>query len=1029
MISCVYCGGEHERPADVKQCWSDHQGAEAAPDVSSSAASSTSSTAAPDELSSSRSSPAPTPAASVARGARPQPGEASERVALRRGPSALGRHVIVGPGAEAPDDWHGAPRVVVDAEAIADPASTIERLRAQPGSVIELAVPFDDPPRPVEQRDPFAVGVGFGFELEHLHHAVWSNSIDARDAAAPRWWLVDRAVALGASVTGGADVVGPDGAELWLDGGVPRHLGVSDVVHRVAIEHGSLTGPGANEPTDDLAPDQLAAVAHDTGAARIIAPAGSGKTRVLTARARHLVHGWHVPPSAVCLVAFNRRAQDEMRVRTADVPGIQVRTLNSIALAIVNGTPPFAPQRRSWRTIDEPDVRRHLGRLVATPRRRNTDPLATWIDALSLVRLGLVEPAEVELRYGGDVDGLTEVVPQYLAALERDGAVDFDGQIDRAIRVLLTDPDARDAARRACRLLLVDEFQDLTPAHLLLVRLLAGPAGAVFGVGDDDQTIYGYNGADPAWLIDYARWFPGAGDHPLEVNYRCPAGVVDIADRLLRHNRRRVAKTIRAATPGAPTDGWNVVQADDTVAATVGAVRAALADAPPADVAVLTRVNAVLAPVQVGLVDAGVPIAGGVGGDFLERTAVRAALAWLRLASGRPFAPDDLDEALRRPSRSLHPRIGDWVGEQRDVAGLRRLADRLNNERDSTRVAEFADDVERLATLLDGAATTPVVVAALVDEIGLGGAVTTLDHTRRGMNRGSQGDDLLALRQLAAMQPDPSMFHGWLRDRLMTRRADDGVTLATVHRVKGQEWPSVVVHEAGAEQYPHRLADDHEEERRLFHVAITRAARHVTVVAADPPSPFVAELTTDPPDPSTLPPEPPPAVRRAASSRSSGSSGSSSPDHPLLDRDRVIAVEGLVLVDQGHEWVVTELEPEAAVARCGDAVRRFPLGSKVETQGRQRGRLGPRPGGVEPSSALAFDLLRQFRDRARNGKPAYTVFDDKTLAGISASLPTSLDELSRVRGVGPAKLDQYGDSVLAVVADASAGRRDDLSDG
>ncbi len=99
-------------------------------------------------------------------------------------------------------------------------------------------------------------------------------------------------------------------------------------------------------------------------------------------------------------------------------------------------------------------------------------------------------------------------------------------------------------------MLLVDELQDLTPAHVLLLRLLAAPDAAVFGVGDDDQTIYGYNGADPSWLIDFDRWFPGAGDHSLEVNYRCPEEIVTAVDRLLRHNRRRVAKTIRAAHHG-----------------------------------------------------------------------------------------------------------------------------------------------------------------------------------------------------------------------------------------------------------------------------------------------------------------------------------------------------------------------------------------------------------------------------------------------------------------------------------------------
>ena len=210
------------------------------------------------------------------------------------------------------------------------------------------------------------------------------------------------------------------------------------------------------------------------------------------------------------------------------------------------------------------------------PKRRNSDPVAPWIEALSLVRLGLVDPAEVEARYEGDIDGFAEFWPSYRAALERRHLVDFDDQIYRALMILLSDPAARRAAQRACRTMLVDEFQDLTPAHLLLIRLLAAPGGAVFGVGDDDQTIYGYNGADPGWLIDFGELFPSAGAHPLEVNYRCPAGIVEIADRLLRHNQRRVDKTISAdsADPG----GWTVDRAVDPVRATTEAVRGALAN-------------------------------------------------------------------------------------------------------------------------------------------------------------------------------------------------------------------------------------------------------------------------------------------------------------------------------------------------------------------------------------------------------------------------------------------------------------------
>ncbi len=594
-------------------------------------------------------------------------------------------------------------------------------------------------------------------------HLVRSNGVDARDPERPTWIGLDAAIHAGARPAGpGADVELPDGRLAWIDGGPIRHSDPIDgvpVLHTVAIEHGSFTLPGPNVSGADLAPDQLAAVVHDGGAARIIAPAGSGKTRVLTERARHLLTAWNLPSSAVSLVAFNKRAQEEMTERTADLPQLQVRTLNAIGLAIVNGTPPFAPQPRRWNTIDELGVRRIIGDLVSFPRRRNADPVAPWIEALSLIRLGLVDPAEAEARYDGDVNGLAEMWPKYRAALERAGAVDFDDQIHRAILVLLTDPAARHTAQQACRVMLVDEFQDLTPAHVLLIRLLSSPGGAVFGVGDDDQTIYGYNGADPAWLIDFDRLFPGAGSHPLEVNYRCPAGIVDAVDRLLRHNRRRVPKIIRAAS--SDPDGWSVDRSPDPVAATGAAVAAALAaGAQPADIAVLTRVNALLAPVQVELVRTGVPVMGGVGLEFVERTAVRTALAWIRLATGRSFRTDDLREALRRPSRSFHPRIGDWISEQGSLDDLHRLAARLNNDKDTDRLVEFAADIARLQQHVAAGAGTEDVVRTLIDDIGLAGAVSTLDAHRRGMNRAAQGDDLTAVEHLASLHPDPNTFGG-----------------------------------------------------------------------------------------------------------------------------------------------------------------------------------------------------------------------------------------------------------------------------
>ena len=951
---------------------------------------------------------------------------------LGPGPDDLGRGLVIVAGAHVPAAWQSAPHVVVDQAVVGSPHEIVlelTRLASDSRRVVvelsrEIAAAFAAHPRTTTTAAPFELGPRFSFTADVLHHLVWSNSIDGTGPE-PRWWLLEAALALGASCVddGIGDIVLPGGSRAWLLGGAARRfdpiLGV-DVLHAVAVEHGSLSVPllsaAAIDMAIDLAPDQLAAVIHTGSAARIIAPAGSGKTRVLTERARHLVTCWRLPSTAVSLVAFNKRAQEEMQARAGDLRGLRVRTLNAIALAIVNGNAPFRAQPRTLRTIDEIDVRRIIGRLVQFPRKRNTDPAATWIEALSVIRLGLRKPSDVEAMYDGDVLGLAEMWPRYRAVLDSEGVLDFDQQIYRAIELLLTDADIRLAAQRSCRLLLVDEFQDLTPAHVLLVRLLSEPGFGVFGVGDDDQTIYGFSGADPAWLIDFASLFPSAEPHPLEVNYRCPGDVVQAADRLVRHNRRRVPKVIRASKENG--SGLQVVANDNTLAATVTAVRDAIeAGTSPADIAVLTRVNALLTPVQVALHSLGIPVQGGVGVEFLERTAIRAALAWLRLsvAAHDRLDPDDLTESLRRPSRPLHPNVAAWVAEQRSLAGLHRLAGRVNVDRDAQRITSFADDIARLQDTARSA-DVAAVLRSLGDDVGLGASIATLDDGRRGMNRSAQNDDLVALTQIATLQPDPAKFGDWLRDQLAIPRNGSGVTLATTHRVKGQEWPVVVIHHAEADQFPHRLAEDHEEERRVFHVALTRCSRHVTVVVGANPSPFVDEMQHEPP--AVLPSEPLlPRVLATSPTRAESARDSAFP------KGSVLAAVGLVIVDGGQHWTIESIEDDtelsAVVARLDKMTRRFALNAAVATLGRQRGPLRrPQAHDPSPNSIRAHDLLRQIRERLRNGKPAYVVFDDATLERIALALPTTLNALHSIRGIGPAKIEQYGDAVLLAIEDA-----------
>jgi DNA helicase-2/ATP-dependent DNA helicase PcrA len=649
-------------------------------------------------------------------------------------------------------------------------------------------------------------------------------------------------------------------------------------------------------------------------------------------------------------------------------------------LAIVNGTAPFASQPERRQTIDEHEVRRVLDTLVTFPRRANTDPAAAWIEALSAVRLGLRSPAAVEDDFDGDVDGLRTVFDGYRRALEQRGAVDFDEQIYRAVEILLTDARARAAAQRACRMLLVDEFQDLTPAHVLLVRLLAGPAANVFGVGDDDQTIYGYAGASPQWLLRFAELFPGAGAHGLTVNYRCPPAVVRAAACLLRRNRVRVPKEINPPEGKEATAGGLVVLRADDANTTTALAATRVEDlvtggTAPADVAVLARVNAVLVSIQLALRVAGVPVERALDERWLDRPGVRAALAWLRLAAApTQLRAADVSMAARRPPRALSPKVVEWMAEQRSVSRLRALADRVSG-RDADKISLFADDLDELAVMVRAGHPAAEVLAAIRDDVGLDQAMLSLEQSRRRLDRSAQTDDLDALVALAGLHPDVATLEAWIRDELRQPGQKGGVTLATIHSVKGREWPHVLVFEASAGLVPHRLAEDYEEERRVFHVGVTRGIESVTVIAGMVPSPFVAELTRP------------------------------------VDEDRAAPAGGPVAV-------------RAERARAtGPSARRPAAGGARAAAGPSAG--APDAAGGASAAALSAALSAALKEWRRGyaqqrGQPAFTVLHDSTLDEIARAAPKTLRRLAQIRGIGPAKLEQFGDAILAVV-DATAG--------
>jgi DNA helicase-2/ATP-dependent DNA helicase PcrA len=874
---------------------------------------------------------------------------------IDRAPSNLGRGVVVAAGADAPDGWSSAERVILDDAALRDPAAALELLQRHWSQrapiVVEIACDVNELRAPESSpAQPFTLSPRFEFAKERLYFLAGANNYDHRNERMV-WRATLDAQRLGATPSDAADVMLPNGTPAWLDGGPRRAYRDLTVVHRNTLEQGLLTPDTDGAAHAELAADQLAAVHHDSGPARIIAPAGSGKTRVLAERFRLLVaqRRWH--PASITAVAYNVRAKDTMRDRLADLPERsrgRIRTLHSLGNDILRNAIGNAT------LIDEWEMRRRIEALVPVKPRANTDIFAPYLEALGAVRLGLADPQRVEAERD-DVAGFAEMFDRYRERLRTDHAIDHDEQIYGAVEVLLREPSIRAQFQRECRHLLVDEFQDLTPAQLLMLRLVAAPAYDVFGVGDDDQVIYGYAGADPDFLINYDRYFPGSAHHALERNYRCPAPVVVASRNLLSYNRRRIDKQISAAKPIDDDRGLTTARAapEELAVHAVAQAREWLdGGAAPEHVAVLSRVNAALLPVQLLFDDAGVPCWTPVSVAVLNRTGTRTALAYLRCAlaaaNGSPFRGTDIAIAVRRPSRSIRREVLTRFERRRNWSlGQLRDAGRGLNPAAAEKFDLFCAGLEELGRAAEKRATTAELLGRIRDDIGLGAALATLDLSGKGPDA-SHRDDLNALIAVAGLRPEPETFEPWLRSRLRdageTPRSD-GVALSTVHRVKGMEWPYVIVLGAHEGVMPHVLSEDLEEERRIFHVAITRGDTEVHVLAdQNAPSPFLDQLAAAAPA-NYVPP-----IRS-----------------------------------------ITEKRQPRVAAPLTEA-----LGEVV-------------------NALKAWRKQRAAADKV----PAYIVLSDSHLAGIASQAPTTLEELAGCTGIGPTKLERYGDEIIAVIAELS----------
>ncbi|HSO21594.1 MAG TPA: UvrD-helicase domain-containing protein, partial [Chondromyces sp.] len=599
---------------------------------------------------------------------------------------------------------------------------------------------------------------------------------------------------------------------------------------------------------DDLNEPQREAVRHGAGPLLVLAGAGSGKTRVLTYRIAHLLAESLAKPGEITAVTFTNKAAREMRERVEALLGRPlgggfVGTFHRWALDALRRHPRAAGLPPRFAIADADDQRALVGRVLKElgldPREH--PPRAVLARISGLVNGGTTARAFAERAAGHGDETLAEIWGRYEKAKAAAAVVDFDDMLVRALAAVRADPAVRDELRRRARFLLVDEFQDTNSLQMDLLTAIVDGERNLTAVGDEDQSIYRWRGAELDNILRFERFFPGARVVMLEQNYRSTAPILAAAGGLIAANSGRRGKRLFTDREGG--EPVRLCFADDErgearwVADEIGA---GPTRRPLREVAVLMRTNAQTRPFEEELTRRGVPyrVVGGL--RFWQRAEIKDALAYLRLAVRR----DDVmsfERVINVPARGIGAVTVDLLRRAADELGVplteaaRRLPEGLS--------ARARTALERFFTLFEEAPERRAeldpgdFVGWLLEGSGLF-AMYDGEAEDRVARRENLQQLAAAVAEAAARGQDLEAFLDAvaLLEESDDDAAADAISLMTLHSAKGLEFDTVFL--AGLEDglLPHASSrDDHEsleEERRLAYVGMTRARRRLALTGA-----------------------------------------------------------------------------------------------------------------------------------------------------------------------------------------------------
>ena len=580
---------------------------------------------------------------------------------------------------------------------------------------------------------------------------------------------------------------------------------------------------------DTLNPAQRDAVLHKGGSLLILAGAGSGKTRVVTVKIAYLIRELGVSPYEILAVTFTNKAAAEMRERAAaitpEAADVMIRTFHSFGAWLLRRNAAAAGLAQSFSIYDDDDVQSLLRTLYPG---EHAGTLTRYARQISRAKDYALRPVHDLTAITPDPE-FAEIYRTYQTRLDEIGNVDFGELILRPVELLRDEQAIRRRLQQRYRFILVDEYQDSNVAQHELLRSLAGEGTSVCVVGDDDQSIYRFRGAEVQNILSFAESFPGTTVVKLEQNYRSTAPILDVASAVVSNNEGRLGKTLWTDRAGGSVPKLALLGSEDEeVEFCLSLIRA---DA--VDTAILYRTNAQSRLFESTFLRANIPyrIVGSL--RFYEREEVKDALAMLRIIAN-PRDEVAFRRVVNKPARGVGAKSVEAIADRIMAAGgdlllaaeaaipslsrkaavsLRRFLDTLGAAKrglGSGQLSEFTERLIRESGLWDHHAENK-------DEITAQNKVENLEELVNAASLYLATDEGLA-EFLEIVELD--------RAREQNANEEVRVTLITMHNTKGLEFDRVIItgleeglFPRGGEESPEEV----EEERRLFYVAVTRA--------------------------------------------------------------------------------------------------------------------------------------------------------------------------------------------------------------